>query len=84
MIAVRCRHCGRRFALFCLGEGDPCPFCGKREITEITPQDAPPAVHEPPAMERVPITERTIGIARELVLSALVGNARNDEQESEP
>lgn len=50
-----------------------------------TTDDAPalPAVTEPPAIERVPITERTIGIAREMVLSALVGSARDHEQKTQ-
>jgi len=80
MIAVRCQHCARRFALFCLGEGDPCVFCGARAMVPIegmTP--ALPEVKEPPAMERVPITERTVKIARALVEQAL----GNEEQESE-
>jgi len=36
MIAVRCQSCARRFALFCLAPGDPCVFCGERQITERT------------------------------------------------
>lgn len=77
MIAVRCQSCARRFALFCLAPGDPCVFCGARQVVEITPQDAPPAVMEPPAIERVVITQRTTDIARGLVEQAL-------GQESEP
>jgi len=71
MIAVRCQSCARRFALFCLAPSDPCVFCGARQVVEITPQDAPPAVMEPPAIERVVITQRTVSIARALVAQAL-------------
>lgn len=36
MIAVRCQACARRFALFCLQEGDGCPFCGARQLVRLS------------------------------------------------
>ncbi|MGE0541266.1 MAG: hypothetical protein AB7R89_13920 [Dehalococcoidia bacterium] len=75
MIAVRCQSCARRFALFCMCADEPCVFCGARQIVAIGEDNgttpALPPVKEPPAMERVPITERTVSIARALVEQAL-------------